>query len=67
MLVKESAYLQHGTLYRGHPLQHDQLGRLKVFSRCTKPHPVPSLLPRILLSCATSTYSDQFLNAQHNN
>ena len=67
MLVIESAYLQHDTLYRGHPLQHDQLRHLKVFSRYTKPHPVPSLLPRILLSCAASTYSDQFLNAQHSN
>ena len=33
MLVIECAYLQHDTLYRGHPLQH-QLRRLKVFS-CT--------------------------------
>ena len=44
MLVIESAYLQHDTLYRGHPLQH-QLWHLKVFSRNTKPHTVPSLSP----------------------
>ena len=66
MLVIECAYLQHDTLYRGHPLQH-QVRHLKVFSRYTKPHTAPSSAPRILMSCATSTYNDQFLNAQHNN
>ena len=48
MLVIECAYLQHDTLYRGHPLQH-QLRHLKVFSPYTKPDTVPSL--SLLLSC----------------
>ena len=39
MIVIECAYLQHDTLYRGHPLQH-QLRHLKVFSRYTEPHTV---------------------------